>query len=141
MASAPRQLNNRSPNNAEQQALFDHCTLPAKDAGFLQCSTLLLSTYGQHIVTDTTYNGWTNRETWAIGLHLMDTVAALIIDDKDEWSKDDIKDAGQLFKDYVDEMIEESGLNTDYSLLLDLLDLSSVDWQELGEHALDAAFD
>lgn len=91
-------------------------------------------------VTDNTYNGWANRETWAIGLHLMDTAVDWIIDSKDEWSKDDTKDAGQLFKDLVDEMIEESGLNTNHSLLLDLIDTSAVDWQELGQHALDAAF-
>lgn len=91
-------------------------------------------------MTDNTYNGWANRETWAIGLHLMDTVTEWIIDDKDEWSKDDVKDAGQLFRDLLDEMIEASGLNTDHSLLLDLIDTSAVDWQELGQHALDAAF-
>lgn len=91
-------------------------------------------------MTDNTYNGWTNRETWAIGLHLMDSVVEWIIDDKDAWSKDDTKDAAAMFQDLVAEQMEECGLPT-FPLLWDLLDLSSVNWQELGQHALDAAFD
>ena len=88
-------------------------------------------------MTNTTYNGWTNRETWAIGLHLMDTVTDQIIDDLDSWAATDTKEAGQLFESFVDDMIEDADLN---DLLLDLLDLSQVNWQELGQHALDAAF-
>ena len=87
-------------------------------------------------MTNTTYNGWTNRETWAIGLHLMDTVTDQIIDDLDSWAATDTKEAGQLFESFVDDMIEDADLN---DLLLDLLDLSQVNWQELGQHALDAA--
>jgi hypothetical protein len=91
-------------------------------------------------MTNTTYNGWTNRETWAIGLHLMDLITNQIIDDIDNWASTDTVEAGQLFRAYVDDMIEESGLNDHHSLLLDLLDLSAVNWQELGQHALDAVF-
>ena len=91
-------------------------------------------------MTNTTYNGWTNRETWAIGLHLMDVVTDQIIDDIDDWAATDTMEAGQMFKDYVDEMIDEADLADQYALLLDLLDLSQVDWEELGQHALNAAF-
>ena len=91
-------------------------------------------------MTDTTYNGWTNRETWAIGLHLMDELTIHIIEDIDEWAITDTMEAGQMFKDFVDEMIDEADLADHYSLLLDLLDLSQVDWEELGQHALNAAF-
>lgn len=90
-------------------------------------------------VTDTTYNGWANRETWAIGLHLMDTVVDLINDDIDAWSKDDTKDAAVLFQDLVAEQIDGAELSTS-PLLLDLLDLSSVNWQELGQSAIDSVF-
>ena len=92
-------------------------------------------------MTDTTYNGWTNRETWAIGLYLMDLLTNHIIEDIDEWAVTDTMEAGQMFKDYVDEMIDEANLADHFSLLLDLLDLSQVDWEELGQHALEAAFE
>ena len=91
-------------------------------------------------MTNTTYNGWTNRETWAIGLYLMDAITDQIIDDIDDWAITDTEEAGQRFKDYVDEMIDEADLADQYSLLLDLLDLSAVNWEELGQHALEAAF-
>jgi hypothetical protein len=91
-------------------------------------------------MTNTTYNGWTNRETWAIGLHLMDTMTDQIIEDIDHWAATDIVKAGKLFEDFIDDMIEEASLGYEYTLLLDLLDLSQVNWQELGRHALHAAF-
>jgi len=90
-------------------------------------------------MTTATYNGWTNRETWAVSLHLMDTVVGCIIDDLDRWTADDVDDAAELFKDFVAEMLEDSGIAT-YPLLWDLLDLTTVNYKELGEHALQAAF-
>ena len=86
-------------------------------------------------MTTTTYNGWTNHETWVIGLHLMDLITNQIIDDIDNWASTNTVEAGQLFESFVDDMIEDADLN---GLLLDLLDLSQVNWQELGQHALDA---
>lgn len=87
----------------------------------------------------TRYNGWTNRETWAVGLHLMDTVVEWIADDIDAWTADDVDAAAELFKDLIAEMLEDSGIAT-YPLLWDLLDLTTVDYKELGEHALEAVF-
>jgi len=88
---------------------------------------------------DTTYNGWRNHATWAIGLHLMDTVVCWINDDLENWGDaNDLEAATQLFRDLVDEQLELSKIH-DYSLLCDLLDTSDVDWYSLGRHALDAA--
>ena len=90
-------------------------------------------------MTDTTYNGWRNRATWAIGLHLMDTVTGWIIDDPESWGKaNDLEAAAGLFRDLVDEQVEMAGLDS-FSLLMDLLDTSDIDWRALGQHALDAA--
>lgn len=90
------------------------------------------------MTSDTTYNGWRNHATWAIGLHLMDTVAAWILDDIDNWAAADVKQAAGLFQDLLEEQLELSGLMA-YPLLNDLLDTSDVDWRALGSHALDAA--
>ena len=88
---------------------------------------------------DTTYNGWRNHATWAIGLHLMDTVVSWINDDLESWgAADDLEAATQLFRDLVEEQLELSEIHN-YSLLCDLLDTSDVDWYSLGRHALDAA--
>ena len=88
---------------------------------------------------DTTYNGWRNHATWAIGLHLMDTVTAWIIEDLDTWGNDnDLERAAGLFQDLLEEQLEASGLMT-YPLLNDLLDTSDIDWHSLGCHALEAA--
>lgn len=90
--------------------------------------------------TETTgYNGWRNHATWAIGLHLMDTVTTWIAEDSSEWDKDnDIEQAAGLFQDLLAEQLELSELMS-YPLLNDLLDTSDIDWRALGQHALDAA--
>ena len=88
---------------------------------------------------DNTYNGWRNRATWAIGLHLMDTVVAWINDDLEEWNKDDdVETAAQLFQDLVDEQLELADLPVG-GLILDLVDQFDIDWRALGQHALDAS--
>jgi hypothetical protein len=93
-------------------------------------------------MTDTTYNGWRNHATWAIGLHLMDHVVETIADDIEAWADDTGANndwaAAQLFRDLVDEQIELADLPS-FGLLMDLLDNDDVDWFALGRHALDAA--
>jgi hypothetical protein len=90
---------------------------------------------------DNTYNGWRNRATWAIGLHLMDTVVSWINDDLEEWSNGDdlnVIAAGRLFQDLVDEQLELADLPVG-GLILDLVDQFDIDWCALGQHALDAS--
>lgn len=86
----------------------------------------------------TRYNGWTNRETWAVGLHLMDTVVDRITEDRTEWTVEDVDAAAELFQDLIAEVLDASGIAT-YPLLWELLDLTTVNYTELGEHALEAA--
>lgn len=88
---------------------------------------------------DTTYNGWTNYATWLVGLHLMDSVVELIQEDGDVWSADDVNDAAELFKEIIAEMLDDSGIAT-FPLLWGLLDTNSINYDELGQHALDAVF-
>ena len=86
-----------------------------------------------------TYNGWRNHATWAIGLHLMDTVTGWIVEDPESWGKaNDVEVAAELFQDLLEEQLELSALMT-FPLLNDLLDTSDIDWHALGQHALDAA--
>ena len=89
-------------------------------------------------MTDNTCNGWRNHATWAVGLHLMDTVTDWIVDDLESWGEPgDLEKAGDLFHELLEEQVEQAGL-ADFPLLCDLLD-TDVDWQALGQHAMDAA--
>jgi hypothetical protein len=87
---------------------------------------------------DNTYNGWRNHSTWAIGLHLMDTVVEIIMDDKDNWDIEEADQAGQLFQDLLEEQIAMSELDK-FPLLMDLFNATDVDWYALGQHAIEAA--
>ena len=68
----------------------------------------------------TTYNGWTNRETWVINLHF------------GEYFQDVANDGQQLLADYMEEtlweMLEEANIPP---VFLDLIDLGVVNWHEL----------
>ena len=88
---------------------------------------------------DNTYNGWRNHSTWVIGLHLMDTVVEMIIEDKDNWDKEEVSTAGQMFQDLLENQIDLSELDK-FPLLMDLFTATDVDWYALGQHAIDAAF-
>jgi hypothetical protein len=87
----------------------------------------------------TTYNGWRNRATWCLNLHLGDLVTAWIIDDKEEWAIGDVYQASVLFQDLLIEQLEQSDL-TKFPLLWELLDTSDIDYHSLGKAALEAAF-
>ena len=68
----------------------------------------------------TTYNGWTNRETWVINVHF------------GEYFQEIANDGQQLLADYMEatlwEMLEEAQIPP---VFLDLIDLGVVNWQEL----------
>lgn len=83
-------------------------------------------------MNDKTYNGWTNYETWLVGLWL----------DNDEGSHHECRaiarraaspfTAGEAIKDFIEECYD---LPTT-GLVADLVNsgLAQVDWREIGEH-------
>ena len=64
-------------------------------------------------------NGWRNAETWTINLHFGDHFS------EGSWDAESIQA-------YVEEAIDYDNLN---SLIVDMMDWRSIDWEELAEHA------
>jgi hypothetical protein len=80
-------------------------------------------------MSDTKYNGWTNYATWRINLEIFDGWDANHLDSLTMGDNTNLHD--QL-KDYVEELICESGVNkaVDYALAF----LQDVNWHEIAEH-------
>lgn len=77
-------------------------------------------------MSDNTYNGWTNRETWVVNLHFGDSEETL-----QEMVNDANGDLGRLatmledwVQEYVDEIVKDIFIS-------DMLNLNDVDWWEL----------
>lgn len=69
------------------------------------------------------YNGWTNRETWLVNLHLGDYFQAVA------------EDGEQVMADYIEQTVwdlfDEANIPPFFA---DMIDLGIVNWQELAEH-------
>lgn len=65
-------------------------------------------------MTDNTYNGWTNRETWLVNVWLSPE------------SRADVESA----REYIDEMYEQ----VPEGIMRDMIDLGAINWYELLEH-------
>jgi hypothetical protein len=109
-------------------------------------------------MTDDTYNGWTNRETWALdlvlsndqGLYEMtrervsDAVEAYTegYEQGDGLNLNDVlpRIAGEAVKEFWDEITDpDEGLMTAENILAMVRDVGSeyrVDWDEIGRHWL-----
>jgi hypothetical protein len=67
-----------------------------------------------------TYNGWTNRETWLVNIWFMDS-----LDGCEEVSADYLQD---MVEEHVYSMIKSA------SFVADMIDLGCIDWAELAEN-------
>lgn len=80
---------------------------------------------------DTTYNGWTNRETWLVNLWLDND--GVFEEYGREWCRDNNSeyDLGQAVRGFVEDATPEvSGLYADIISGA----LSAVNWYEIAEH-------
>ncbi len=73
------------------------------------------------------YNGWTNRETWLVNIWFGDNFA-MDADDGAEITADYIR---ETVENYVDEII---GRGDGSGFVRDMLDLGSIDYDELAAH-------
>jgi hypothetical protein len=82
-------------------------------------------------MTDTTYNGWRNYETWRVNLEMFDGMDVREMG----WHRLDKYDLGEALKDYAHEILEcdaREGLALDYARAF----VSNVDWFEIARHML-----
>lgn len=100
--------------------------------------------------TDETYNGWTNRETWALNLWLMndqglyemtrERVSQALDGTASSDSAVCARIAGEAVKEWWDELTDPSeGLMTAEAILSMVKDVGSdyrVDWDEIGAYWL-----
>lgn len=100
-------------------------------------------------MTDQTYNGWTNRETWAVKLHLdKEPYTYNACREKAREALTDQYPAGALcmwLEPFAKEYIEETNHHEDCSpqglLASDLLyaAIGAVNWGEIARHMIDEA--
>jgi hypothetical protein len=87
-------------------------------------------------MTDTTYNGWRNYETWRVNLEVFDGMDVQEMG----WHCLELYKLGEALKDYANEVLEcgaSEGLALDYARAF----VSNVDWFEIARHMLEAYAD
>jgi hypothetical protein len=89
-------------------------------------------------MTDKTYNGWTNYETWRVNLEVFDGVT---LEDLNTVEVEPYE-VGQYLKDYAEEIIfldSHIGGKTPSSLMEDYARafLENVNWREIAKHMVD----
>jgi hypothetical protein len=87
-------------------------------------------------MTDKTYNGWTNYETWRVNLEIFDGFD-YTEHGYDGLNEDDAYDLGQYLKEYANELIfmsdSPSSLMEDYARAF----LQAVNWREIAKHLIE----
>ena len=82
-----------------------------------------------------TYNGWTNWETWKVNLEILDGMDASDLN-IEHYTADEFYEAGQIIRVFVDEIISME-YNTDGFVSGIVHDfLHSVDWTDIARHIL-----
>lgn len=73
------------------------------------------------------YNGWSNYETWLVSLWFGDVFADLANEDSA---------GGEVFEEFVLDMLESEGHLPETGFAADIMNaaLRKVDWRELAEH-------
>ena len=88
-----------------------------------------------------TYNGWTNYETWRVNLEMLDGMTLedfgmYITEDDVPDDRDEMVDAlSHHLAEYVCEMVEQDAKG--FALDLALSFLAKVDWTEIADHIMD----
>lgn len=80
------------------------------------------------------YNGWSNKETWCVGLWLMDMFRDIA--KENTWEKESLS---EHLEEATWEILEVNIKQEDGSLLLDMLQtyMHAVNWEELAAAALE----
>lgn len=83
-----------------------------------------------------TYNGWTNWETWKVNLEILDGMDASDLS-IEHYTQDEYYEAGQLISDYVSEVLspEYTGDGFVGNIVHDFM--LTVNWNELAKHFID----
>ena len=85
-----------------------------------------------------TYNGWTNYETWRINLEMLDGMSLQDMGfdlhelDTDDYSS--VENLGKALEMYVCEIVEQDAKG--FALDLAHSFLAKVDWDEIAEHMI-----
>jgi hypothetical protein len=86
-------------------------------------------------MTDKTYNGWTNYETWRINLEIFDGLNPI-----EDWGLEGEtlteSELAELLQEHAEELVSQTapeGLALDYALAF----MSDVNWYEIARHMLE----
>lgn len=82
-------------------------------------------------MSDNTYNGWSNYETWRINLEVCDDYCSSLVEDR--MTFDSLRDLAQSLQYYVEEMIDDDGGNG-FAVSLANSFISDVNWEEIADH-------
>jgi len=74
---------------------------------------------------DTTYNGWTNRQTWLINIWFMDG-----LDGQEAVTAEYLQ---EMVEEYIYDALESVPTNP-RNFLQDIMDISDVNWDELADN-------